>query len=164
MDQQARIITGWGSNVYVKVPVQTTQGLSTVGLVKDLSRAGIKLNVTALFTTEQVAAVVDALEPSVPAVISVFAGRMADVGVDPIPVMEQCRKLTADKPKTELLWAATREVFNIIEADRLGCQIITVPNDILGKLKNLGRSVQDACNDTVVGFYQDAQTAGFTIE
>ncbi len=164
MEQQAKLIAAWGPSVYVKIPVQNTKGQSAVPLIKDLAAAGIKLNVTALFTTEQVAKVTEALAADVPAVISVFAGRLADVGVDPVPVIEQSRRIAAVKPKAELLWAATREVFNIIEADRLGCHIITVPNDILGKLKNLGRSAQDACHDTVAGFYQDALSAGFTIE
>jgi len=164
MAAQARIIAGWGANVYVKIPVRNTLGHSTAPVIEELSAAGVKLNVTAVFTARQVAEVTDALAAGVPAVISVFAGRMADVGVDPVPVIVESRLIVAAKPKAELLWAATREVFNVVEAERLGCHIITVPNDILGKLKNLGRSVEDACTDTVAGFFNDAQSAGFTIE
>jgi len=164
MAAQARIIASWGPSVYVKIPVENTQGHSTAPLVRELSAEGIQLNVTAVFTVAQIEAVTDALSSDVPAVISIFAGRMADVGVDPIPTLQTALKIAASKPKIEVLWAATREVFNIVQADQLGCHIITIPGDILGKLKNLGRSLEDACRDTVVGFYKDAQSAGFTIE
>ena len=164
MEAQGRIIAGWGESIYVKIPVENTEGQSTVPVIRRLVADGIKVNVTAVFTIDQVQQITDALAVDVPAVISVFAGRMADVGVDPIPAFQAAKAIMDAKPKAELLWAATREVFNIIQADRLGCHIITVPNDILGKLKNLGRSLQDVCKDTVVGFYRDGLSAGFTIE
>ena len=163
MAVQARKIAGWGSHVFVKIPVVNTQGQSTAPLIRELSADGIKLNVTAIFTLQQVQEVIDALAADVPAFISVFAGRMADVGIDPLPVMIAAKDIIAAKPKAELLWAATREVLNVVQADQMGCQIITVPNDILGKLSALGRSLADACHDTVAGFYKDAQSAGFNI-
>jgi transaldolase len=163
MAQQARAIASWGPSIYVKIPVQTTQGLPTAPLLHELAADGIKLNVTAIFTLPQVEEVSRALSPDVPAFVSVFAGRMADVGVDPLPIMQSARAILEDKPQAELLWAATREVFNIIQADRMGCAIITVPNDILAKLANLGRSLEDCCTDTVVSFYRDGVSAGFTI-
>lgn len=163
MAEQARKIAAWGTNIYVKIPVITTQGHPTAPLIRQLSAEGIKLNVTALFTLAQVQEVVEALAPQVPAVISVFAGRMADVGIDPIPTIQGAIKLAAAKPQAEVLWAATREVLNVVQADQLGCPIITVPHDILGKLSQLGRSLDEACRDTVAGFYRDGQSAGFKI-
>jgi transaldolase len=164
MEVQARTISTWGRNVFVKIPVENTKGESTAPLIRALAQEGIQLNITAIFTLEQVAEVVDALSADVPALVSVFAGRMADVGVDPLPIMLAAKALLARKPKAELLWAATREVFNIIQADQLGCDVITVPNDILNKLKNIGRPLSLACKDTVVGFYKDAESAAFTID
>ena len=163
MGQQARTIAGWGANIYVKVPVANTQGVSTAPLIRELSAEGIKLNVTALFTPVQIKDVVEALDPATPAVLSVFAGRMADVGVDPLPTIRAARDLMGLRPQAELLWAATREVYNIFQAQESGCQIITVPNDILGKLDKLGRPLELVCRDTVTGFYNDARSAGFTI-
>ena len=163
MGQQARTIAAWGPNIYVKVPVENTQGISTAPLIRELSAAGIKLNVTALFTPAQIKDVVEALDAATPAVLSVFAGRMADVGVDPLPTIRAARDLASLRPQAELLWAATREVYNIFQAEEAGCQIITVPNDILGKLDKLGRPLEAVCRDTVTGFYNDAKSAGFTI-
>lgn len=163
METQARIIATWGETIYVKIPVINTQGVSTAPLIKRLSADGIKLNITALFSVEQVAEVAEALDPATPAVISVFAGRLADTGIDPLPIIAKSKAALTGVPKAELLWAATREVYNLFQADQLGCDIITVPNDILGKLGTLGRSPMDSCLDTVRTFLKDTQAAGFTI-
>ena len=163
MEAQARIITTWGPSIYVKIPVINTQGQSTAPIIKSLSAAGIKLNITAIFTLEQVAEVAEALAIGTPALVSVFAGRLADTGIDPLPIMQATLTLLSCKPQAKLLWAATREVFNLIQADRIGCPIITVPNDILGKLGNLGREPLESSLDTVRTFLKDTQAAGFTI-
>jgi transaldolase len=147
----------------VKIPVINTQGVSTAPIIHSLSAAGVKLNITAIFTLEQVAEVAEALAPTTPAVVSVFAGRLADTGIDPLPIMRASLALLAGKPQAKLLWAATREVFNLIQADQMECPIITVPNDILGKLTNLGRSPMESSLDTVRTFLKDTQAAGFTI-
>lgn len=163
MALQAQAIAGWGETIFAKLPVINTQGVSTAPIISSLSAAGVKLNITAIFTAEQVAEVISALSPETPAVISVFAGRLADTGFDPLPVMAASKALLALRPKAELLWAATREVYNIVQADQLGCDIITVPNDILGKLGNLGRSPLESALDTVRTFLKDSQASGFTL-
>src|SRR5262249_30221246 len=139
MASHARLIAGWGENVYVKIPVSNTSGESSGPLIRDLARAGIKLNVTAVFTLEQVEAVCAALGGQAPPIVSVFAGRLADTGLDPVPLMAAARALVAQYPDTELLWASPRELYNICQADAVGCDIITVPPDLLLKIDSLGK-------------------------
>ena len=134
MEAQALEIASWGRNVYVKIPVTNTKGASAVPLVQRLSKQGVQLNVTAVFTLAQVEAITAALDAGTPAVISVFAGRIADTGVDPVPLMAEAKKITRAKPKAELLWASPRELLNIFQADSVGCHIITVTHDVLAKL------------------------------
>jgi len=164
MKRQARRIASWQENVYVKIPVTNTRGESSCPLIAELSKEGVKLNVTAILTLRQVQEVVAALEPSVPAVISIFAGRIADTGCDPAEIMRQASRLLAGYPNFELLWASVREVFNIFQAARCGCQIVTVPHDILAKaLKMVGTDAEEVSLDTVKMFATDAQAAGFTV-
>jgi transaldolase len=163
MEKQARLIASWGENVYVKIPVMNTQRVSTAPLVRDLAKSGIKLNVTAILTPDQVGTVVAALAVDVPAVVSVFAGRIADTGVDPVPLMRDALKLCRAKPKAELLWASSREVLNIHQADEIGCHIITVPPDLLKKLSLRGKDLSQYSLETVETFYRDAKTAGFQL-
>jgi transaldolase len=163
MEREARIISEWGKNVYVKIPVTNTKGESTAPLVKRLSRDGLKLNVTALLTTKQVTEVTAALHPKTPSIISVFAGRIADTGQNPIPIMKGALSIVKPKPNIELLWASTRELLNIIQADRCGCDIITVTPDILKKMKNIGKDLTVLSLETVQMFYDDAKSAGYKI-
>jgi transaldolase len=128
MAEQARAIATWGPNVNVKIPVSTTKGQSSNELIRGLSSEGVTLNITAIFTLDQVRGVASALDPSTPAIVSVFAGRIADTGVDPIPHMRACKEILASRPKAELLWASTRELLNIFHAEEAGCDIVTVPN------------------------------------
>src|SRR5499426_3623558 len=134
MAEQARTIAAWGANVNVKIPVTNTKGQSAAELIRSLSSDGVVLNVTAIFTLDQVRAVVDALDHATPAIVSVFAGRIADTGIDPIPHMLACKQILKSRPKAELLWASTRELLNIFHAEESGCDIITVPNEFLSKL------------------------------
>jgi transaldolase len=163
MEQQGREIASWGDNAYVKVPVTNTKGESAAPLIGKFASAGVKLNVTAIMTLEQVQTVVDALSPETPAVVSVFAGRIADTGIDPVPLMKEALKICASKPKTELLWASPREVLNIYQADEIGCHIITVTPDLLKKLSLKGKSLSQYSLETVAMFYNDASQAGFKI-
>jgi transaldolase len=163
MEQEARIIQSWGSNVNIKIPITNTKGESTIPLIRKLSAEGLQLNVTAILTMEQIIQVVDAIDEDVPAIVSVFAGRIADTGVDPMPIMREAASLLKSKPKAELLWASTREVFNIMQAQLSGCHIITVPNDILKKLSMFGKDLEELSLDTVKMFYADAQKNGFKI-
>ena len=163
MERQARLIATWGDSVYVKIPVTNTKGESAVPLIKRLSDAGVKLNVTAILTLEQVRAVVDALNAHVPAIVSVFAGRIADTGRDPVPLMREAAAICAAKPKAELLWASPRELLNIFQADECGCRIITVTADILKKLAMVGKPLEELSLDTVKMFYNDASAAGFSL-
>lgn len=163
MESQGREIGSWGSNVYVKIPVTNSKGDFAGPLLASLSRAGIKLNVTAVMTLDQVAKVTDALADNVPAVISVFAGRIADTGRDPIPIMTESLKLMKKRPKAELLWASPREVLNIFQGDELGCHIITVTPDHLKKLALVGKNLDEYSCETVNMFYKDAQSAGYAI-
>ncbi|MGH6824159.1 transaldolase [Methyloceanibacter sp.] len=164
MEAQAREISSWGDNVYVKIPVTNTKGDFSGPLIAMLSRAGVKLNVTAMTTLEQVSRVGEALAESVPAVVSVFAGRIADTGRDPVPHMAEALRLLKGRPKAELLWASPREVLNIFQADAIGCHIITVTNDHLKKLALVGKDLKDYSLDTVKMFYNDAASAGYQIE
>jgi transaldolase len=163
MEAQAHKIASWGSNVYVKIPVTNTKGEFTGPLISRLSQAGIALNVTAILTLEQVVQVTNALCVDTSAVVSVFAGRIADTGVDPIPLMTDCIKVMKSKPKAELLWASSRELLNIFQADAIGCHIITVTHDMLKKLSLFGKDLKDYSLETVVMFYKDAAAAGFKI-
>jgi transaldolase len=163
MERQANKIAGWGDNIYVKIPVTNTQGVSSAALIKRLVSSGIKLNVTAILTLEQVNIIHDALSPDTPAIVSVFAGRVADTGRDPIPMMTTAKALLADQPKTELLWASPREVLNIIQADRAECDIITATPDILKKLSKLDYDLERFSLDTVRMFYEDAKKAKYTL-
>jgi len=163
MERQANKIAGWGDNIYVKIPITNTKGDSSAALVKRLSANGVKLNITALLTLEQVNTVHDILSPDIPAIVSVFAGRIADTGRDPIPMMVSAREILADQPKTELLWASPREVLNIIQADQSGCHIITATSGILNKLSKLDYDLEKFSLDTVRMFYNDAQKAKYTL-
>ncbi len=163
IERQAREIATWGDNVNVKIPVMNTKGESLAPLVKRLSADGIALNITALYTVDQVREITDAVSADTFAILSVFAGRLADTGHDPVPVMEKSVEVVAAKPKAELLWASTREVFNVIQADRMGCHIITAPDSVIAKLGGFGKDPLKNSQDTVIAFYNDAQAAGFDI-
>jgi transaldolase len=164
MKRQALKISGWAKNVYAKIPITNTRGESSLPLVKELAGQGVKLNITAILTLDQVEGVSRALNPKVPSVVSVFAGRIADTGVDPIPHMIECKKLLRGLPQAELLWASVREVLNIFQADDVGCEIVTVPHDILHKAaKTVGIGLPDVSLDTVKMFDVDAKAAGFTL-
>jgi transaldolase len=163
MERQARLIATWGDGVFVKIPVTNTKGESAVPLIRTLSSAGVKLNVTAILSLEQVRAVVDALDADTPAIVSVFAGRVADTGRDPVPLMTEALAIVKEKPKAQLLWASPRELLNIMQADACGCHIITVTPDLLKKLSGVGRSLEDVSLDTVKMFFNDASAAGFRL-
>jgi transaldolase len=164
MRRQAAKIKSWGANVYVKIPITNSRGESSLPLIKDLAAEGVKLNVTALLTLSQVRGVADALVPAIPSVVSVFAGRIADTGIDPVPLMRACGPLLEGQPKAELLWASTREVLNIFQADECGCKIITVPHDILAKAaKMVGLDLTAVSLDTVKMFLKDSTDAGFKL-
>lgn len=164
MKRQALKINSWGANVYTKIPITNSRGDSCLPLIKELGLAGVKLNVTALLTLRQVAGVAEALNSAVPSVVSVFAGRIADTGVDPVPMMRACGALLHAQPKAELLWASTREVLNIFQAQECGCAIITVPHDILAKAaKMFGNDLTELSLDTVRMFAKDAAEVGFKL-
>lgn len=163
MESQAMVIASWGKNVNVKIPITDTKGVSAGPLIKRLSAAGVICNVTAIMTPDQVQVVADALDPKTPAIVSVFAGRVADTGVDPVPLMTRCRDILKPRPKAELLWASPRELLNIFQADEIGCHIITVTHDVLAKLALVGKDLDDYSLDTVKMFYKDATAAGFSI-
>lgn len=163
MERQATEIAGWGDNVYVKVPVTNTKREPTYDLVRRLSHADVKVNVTALMTLSQVRRVVDAVAGGAPSCISVFAGRIADTGRDPVPMMAAAVELLRQEPGAELIWASPRELLNVFQADAIGCHIITVTNDILKKLSLVGKDLGDYSLDTVKMFYDDAQKAGFSL-
>ena len=164
MKRQAMKINSWAKNVYVKIPITNTRGESSLPLIRELANEGVKLNITAMLTSEQVAGVAGALHAQAPAIISVFAGRIADTGVDPLPIMLDCKKNLKDRPKAELLWASVREVLNIFQANDCGCEIVTVPHDILNKaLKMAGMDLKELSLDTVKMFAADAKGAGFNL-
>lgn len=163
MEAEAREIASWADNVYVKIPCVTTDGASTAALVHKLSADGIKVNVTTIFTPAQVDEMIEAVDAETPSVISLFAGRIADTGVDPMPFMRESVEKAAVKPHCEVLWASTRELLNIFQAEGCGCQIITVPNGILAKRKNIGRDPYEVSLDTVRGFAKDIAALGFKI-
>jgi transaldolase len=164
MRRQGLKIRDWAKNVYVKIPITNTRGESSLPLIRELAAEGIKLNLTAILTLEQVAGVAKALNPKVPAFVSVFAGRIADTGMDPVPHMRDSKKLLAGLPQAELLWASVREVLNIFQADECGCDIVTVPHDILAKaMKMAGMDLKELSLDTVKMFAADAKAAGFSL-
>ncbi|HEV2436640.1 MAG TPA: transaldolase [Verrucomicrobiae bacterium] len=164
MRRQALKIKDWAKNVYVKIPITNTRAESSLPLVRELAQEGVKLNITAMFTEEQVTGVAKALDPKVPAVVSVFAGRIADVGEDPMPHMRNANKILAGLPQAELLWASVREVLNIFQAEECGCKIVTVPHDILNKaMKLVGTGLPEMSLDTVKTFAADAKAAGFSL-
>ncbi|MBE34308.1 MAG: transaldolase [Opitutaceae bacterium] len=164
MKRQALKISSWGDNVYTKIPITNSVGDTCVPLIQELSSEGVKLNVTALLTLKQVRDVAAVLNPNVPSVVSVFAGRIADTGVDPVPMMQASIALLAEQPNAELLWASVREVLNILQADACGCAIVTVPHDILSKASRmLGQDLTELSLDTVKMFANDAQAAGYTL-
>ena len=164
MEKQARVIAGWGRNVYVKIPVTNTRREFAGDLIRRLSGAGVQLNVTALTTNDQVKSVLNCLSPNTASCISVFAGRVADTGRDPLPWMAEAVKIISTNAKAELIWASPRELLNIFHADQVGCHIITVTHDILGKLALVGKDLGEYSLDTVKMFYNDAVAAGFRIE
>jgi transaldolase len=153
MERQARIIHTWGENVYVKIPVTNTAGVSTAPLIKKLAAEGMKLNVTLIIAPSQVAEVAEALDANVPSIVSVFAGRIADTGVDPVPLMRQAKEMLASKPAAQLLWASCRELHNIYEAESVGADIITVPPDILKKIGDIGKDLNEFSLEGVKAFY-----------
>lgn len=163
MAKEAKILSSYGSNVFVKIPITNTRGDSSVPLIKELSSEGVNLNVTAMFTVDQVKRVLEVLDPKTENIMSVFAGRIADAGVDPEDIMREASKLCSQVPGTKSLWASCREVFNIVQADRCGVDIITVTNDILKKLTNLGKDLEQFSLETVQMFERDGKSLGFTI-
>ena len=163
MERQALEIKTWGENVYVKIPVSNTRQEMAYDLIERLSGAGVHLNVTAILTLEQVQNVADALKDGPDSIVSVFAGRIADTGLDPVPVMQKALTLLEVAPKAELLWASPREVLNIYQADNIGCHIITATNDLIRKLALGGKDLAEYSLETVQMFYDDAQSAGYTL-
>lgn len=163
MESQAREIATWGSNVNIKIPITNTKGQSTADLIGRLSHDGVAINITAMFTLPQVKAIVDVIDPSTPAILSVFAGRIADAGLDPIPLMQEALKMMESRPKAELLWASPREVLNVVQANDIGCHIITITDGIINKLAGLGKDLDQFSLETVEMFYNDAQKAGYQI-
>ena len=164
MKRQALKIAAWGGNVYVKIPITNSRGDSSIPLIRELAAGHVQLNVTAILTLAQVRAVAAALNPAAPSVISVFAGRIADTGRDPMPLMRESRAVLAGLPRAELLWASVREVLNILQAEECGCHIVTVPHEILGKAARLlGADLETVSLDTVKTFAADAAAAGFTL-
>jgi transaldolase len=163
MERQAKKIATWGDNVYVKIPVTNTKGIPTYSLIKTLANEGLKVNVTAIMTLPQVRDVVLSLNDSVPSYVSVFAGRIADTGIDPVPLMSAAVQITSMNKKAEVIWASPRELLNIFQADEIGCQVITVTNDILKKLELVDYDLNEYSLDTVKMFYNDALNAGFKL-
>jgi len=164
MARQALEITSWGSNVYVKIPVTNTRGQPSADLLRRLSHAGVKVNVTALMTHDQVRKVSKCLTGGPPSYVSVFAGRIADTGRDPVPMMAAAVELLRPFPNLELIWASPRELLNIFQADAIGCHIITATNDVLNKLRLVGKDLGQYSLETVMMFYDDAQRAGYKLE
>jgi transaldolase len=164
MEQQALAIKTWGDNVYVKIPITDTRGRSSAALVKRLAQQGVKINVTALMTLDQVDAVVSSLRHGPPSCISIFAGRIADAGYDPLPILSGALARIRAYPQIELIWASPRELFNIVQAEAIGCHIITVTHDLLKKLPLIGRDLTEYSLDTVKMFVNDARAANFILE
>ena len=163
MERQALEIAGWGKNVYVKIPVMNTKRQASYDLVQKLSQAGVQLNITAMMTLEQVNKVTEAVQGGASCFVSVFAGRVADTGIDPVPMMQEALELLENAPNAELLWASPREVLNVYQAEAIGCHIITATNDILKKLELNGKNLDVYSQETVQMFFNDAQAAGFQL-
>lgn len=163
MERQARILASWGEQVYVKIPVTNTRRESAAPLVRKLAHAGVKVNVTALLTLDQVEEMVAALAGGPPSCVSVFAGRIADTGRDPAPLMAEAARIVRSYPSIELIWASTRELLDIVRADAAGCHIITVTPAILRKMSLLGKDLDEYSHETVKGFHQDACLAGYQL-
>lgn len=163
MEKEADILSTLGENVYIKIPIMNTKGESSIPLIKKLSHKGYHINVTAVFTIDQVKEAVKALNSEVKSIISVFAGRVADTGADPIGLMKESSEICRENKGVELLWASCREIYNIVEAENCGCDIITVTNDILNKVSNIGKGLNEYSLETVQGFYKDASSLGFSI-
>ena len=163
MRRQARKISQWGSNVYVKIPVSTTSGEPMAPLVRELSEDGVKVNVTAVFKTAQVELLTAAVKDGAASYISVFAGRIADAGIDPVPLMARAVAIMVEAPRSELIWASPREILNIVQADEIGCHVITVTHDLLKKLDLLGKDLLEYSLETVQMFRRDALAAGFSL-
>lgn len=163
MERQARVIASWGENVYVKIPITNSRGISSLGLIKRLTSDGVKVNVTAMMTLEQVEGVIGNLNPQIPSNISIFAGRIADTGRDPVVTMQKTIDLIQLNPLCELIWASTRELFNIYQADSIGCHIITVTPDIINKFSVIGFSLEQYSLETVKMFHRDALSAGYKL-
>jgi transaldolase len=163
MKVQAEEIASWGENIYVKIPITNTKKISTKKIIETLSKKGIKLNITAIFTDNQLAEILGVIDKNTPSILSVFAGRIADAGFDPEKAIKKSVNLANKFSNCEILWASTREVYNIFQAEKCGCQIITVPHDLLNKLHNIGKNLDDFSLETVKGFYNDAKEAGFKV-
>jgi transaldolase len=163
MRRQAERIATWGENVYVKIPVSNTRGESMAALAGALSGEGIKVNVTALFTVRQVSEITDAVAGGAPSYLSVFAGRIADTGVDPLPIMREALAVMGAAPRAELIWASPRELLNLVQADAIGCHVITMTHDLLAKLPSLGKDLEAFSLETVRMFHRDAVQAGFEL-
>ena len=163
MERQAYEISSWGENVYVKIPITNTKQQKSLGLITKLTSKGIKLNITALMTNKQVKECVEAIHEGVPCYISIFAGRIADTGIDPLPIMIEALQILEANKSLELIWASPRELLNIVQANDIGCHVITVTNDIINKLKLLGYDLDAYSLDTVKMFYNDAKVAGYTL-
>jgi transaldolase len=163
MERQARQIATWGENIYVKIPVTNTKREPSDQVIRRLSEAGVKVNVTAVMTLVQVQRVAACLSQGAPSVVSIFAGRIADTGVDPIPVMRAALEAVGDRASIEIIWASPRELLNVVQADQIGCHIITVTSDLLGKLPLLGRNLDDYSLDTVKMFHADGLAAGYVL-
>lgn len=163
MEKEADVLANLAPNVYVKIPITNNKGESSIPLIKKLAAKGYHLNVTAIFTLKQVQEVVDTLNPEVNSIVSVFAGRIADTGVDAVELMKKAAEICKQNPNAELLWASCREFYNIMEAEECGCQIITVQNSILAKSKNYGKDLEEYSLETVRGFFKDASGLGFSI-
>ena len=164
MEEHAMEIFSWGKNVIVKLPITNTKSDSTVDLIGRLSEKGVVCNVTAIFTIEQVEKVLSKINPATPIILSVFAGRIADSGIDPIDIMKKSVLLSKQKPKSEILWASTREIINILQAEEAGCKIITVPHELLNKFSSIGKSLEEYSLETVSTFHEDAKKAGYSIK
>lgn len=163
MEAEARVIAEWGGNTFIKIPITNTKGVSAIPLIRKLSAEGFSLNVTALMTLAQVLAVADAVSAESRTIVSVFAGRIADAGTDPVPLMRQAKELLEGLPKAELLWASPREILNLVQAEEVGCDIITITGDLLAKVPTLGKDLDLFSLETVRMFHVDAQAAGFKL-
>jgi transaldolase len=164
MERQAEEIASWGKNVNVKIPITNSKKESTSELIGKLSSKGIICNITAIFTINHIKEVLGILDKSTPAILSIFAGRIADTGIDPYKIITESVNLAESKPNSEILWASTREILNVFQAEEVGCQIITVPHDLLEKMSNVGKDLEEFSLETVHDFYTDALSAGYKIK